>query len=398
LYSSPGDSNTPYLEQHWCGSDDMACHPVLERVSIMEDSSLRVLVVDDSALYRKFVRTALEEFPEVKVVGTASNGKIGLEKIEALKPDLITLDLEMPELCGLAMLREMSVRSIDVATVIISSLSTEGAKATNTALQLGAFDFVLKPIGKGPDESRAQLRADMEPKIRACILALQRKLSNPRSSATARSNRSTAQDLTRKVNVSRNIPQVVGIGISTGGPVALNQLLPKLPGNFPCPILLVQHMPPLFTKSLADDLNRLCALEVKEAATGMTALPGQVLVAPGGKQMKVKNINGRALIQITDDEPEKNCRPAVNYLFRSIAQGYGDRAVGVVMTGMGDDGTEGCKELKLKGAFVLTQAEASCVVYGMPRSVVEAGLSDHVVELDNMAGCLTEAVGQGAVI
>ena len=364
----------------------------------MATSTIHALVVDDSALYRKFVKSVLNEIQDVEVLGTAINGRIGLEKIQSLQPDLITLDLEMPELDGLGLLRELSDRGIEVPTIMISSLTAEGAKATNEALQLGAFDFVLKPIGKSPDESREQLKRDLAPKINASLSTLYGRKKTSRQLA----NRSSLQpssaevihNLAQRAGKPRPQPEIVGIGVSTGGPVALNRMIPKLPANFPCPILLVQHMPPMFTKSLADDLNRHSAIEVMEAEDGMEPTAGQVLIAPGGSQMRVVEMNGRPVVQVTNDPPERSCRPSVDYLFRSIAHSYGDRAVGAILTGMGDDGTLGCKLMKRAGAMIITQDEQSCVVYGMPRSVFEAGISDQVVSLENMASSLTAAVGQ----
>lgn len=360
---------------------------------------IQALVVDDSALYRKFVASVLKEIPEVEVIGTASNGRIALEKIKSLKPDFITLDLEMPELDGLGLLRELSLLNMELPTVMISSLTADGAKATNTALQLGAFDFVLKPVGKSPEESRKQLRKDLAPKIQASLSTLRRKQRANRSRSTNESHpaatRPKIQNKSATAGVVRPQPEIVGIGVSTGGPVALNKVLPGLPADFPCPILLVQHMPPLFTKSLADDLNRICPIEVLEAADGMVAKPGQVLIAPGGSQMKIAKINREPVVQITDDAPERSCKPSVDYLFRSIAHHYGNRAVGTILTGMGDDGTVGCQLMKNKGALIVAQDEASCVVYGMPRSVAEAGLVDQVVPLNDIATCLTKSAGQG---
>ena len=363
----------------------------------MSQTSIHALVIDDSALYRKFVKSVLDEIPGVEVIGTATNGVIGLEKIQSLKPELITLDLEMPEMDGLGLLRELSDKKIEVAPIMISSLTEEGAKATNTALQLGAFDFVLKPVGKDPDSSREQLKADLAPKIQAFISRTTR-LANR---ATANSQRVGASDaverMLKSVSHCHRKPKILGIGISTGGPAALNKVMPKLPGNFPCPIVIVQHMPPKFTKSLADDLNRLCQLEVMEAEHGMIAKPGQVLIAPGGSQMRVSRQGDFAHIEITDDPPERNCKPAVDYLFRSLANHYGDEAMGAVLTGMGDDGTLGCKLLKRKGARILVQDESSCVVWGMPRSVFEAGIADDVVPLDGIADCLVAAATTGGI-
>jgi len=363
----------------------------------MAISTIRALVVDDSALYRKFVTSVLKEIPDVEVLGTASNGRIGLEKIQSLKPDLITLDIEMPELDGLGLLRELSALGLELPAIMISSLTADGASATNTALQLGAFDFVLKPVGKGPEESREQLKKDLEPKIRASLSTLQRKKNLTSASRPSQpSVEETIRQMASRAGKPRPKPEVVGIGVSTGGPVALNHIIPKLPADFPCPILLVQHMPPMFTKSLADDLNRQSAIEVLEAENGMIPRAGQVLIAPGGSQMRVVKTSDRPVVQITDDPPERSCRPAVDYLFRSIAHSYGDRAVGAIFTGMGDDGTLGCKLMKRAGSMIITQDEATCVVYGMPRSVYEAGISDQVVPLENIAGSLLAAAGQTA--
>ncbi len=370
----------------------------------MPASAIKVLVIDDSALYRKFVTSVLNEIPEIEVIGTASNGRIGLEKIESMNPDLVTLDLEMPELDGLGLLRDLSAKGKQVSTIVISSMTAEGAKSTNTALQLGAFDFVLKPVGKGPTESRHQLKTNLAPKIEASMAMLRRKATHNRLPAVDRKitpsgNRTPTDDAIERMLHSTSIPQepaIVCIGVSTGGPAALNRMLPKLPADFPCPILLVQHMPPMFTKSLADDLDRVCPLKVDEAAEGMVAKKGQILIAPGGSQMRIVRRDNHPVIQITDDPPEKNCKPAVDYLFRSIAEHYRSRVVAAILTGMGDDGTEGCRLLKEAGARVFAQDEASCVVYGMPRSVVEAGLVDEVAPLENIADCLLHAVGSGA--
>lgn len=346
----------------------------------------------------------LHEIAGIEVVGTALNGRIGLEKIESLKPDLVTLDLEMPEMDGLTMLRELSDRGHQVPTIVISSLTAEGAKSTNTALQLGAFDFVLKPVGKGPNESRQLLRENMAPRIEASLALIRRNASKTRPAPVvkrkavrgARSDDAVAR-MVRTVSSFRRQPKIVCIGVSTGGPVALNLLIPKLPKDFPCPILLVQHMPPMFTKSLADDLNRISALEVKEAEHGMIAQKSQVLIAPGGAQMRIVRQDGNPVIQITNDPPERNCKPSVDYLFRSVAEHYGDRVLAAILTGMGDDGTIGCQLLKKAGARIIAQDEASCVVYGMSRSVIEAGIVDEVAPLQSIADSLMQSVGRGAI-
>jgi len=362
----------------------------------MPEAIVTALVVDDSALYRKFVRSVLEEIPGIEVIGTATNGRIGLEKIKTLKPDLITLDMEMPELDGLGLLRGLIDQKLKVATIMISSLTEAGAKTTNEALQLGAFDFVLKPIGKGIDESRDQLKADLAPKIHAFVSSRKRKTHVAQTNVPPKSSADAVNRMVRSVNQVHKTPKILGIGISTGGPVALNEMLPKLPANFPCPIVIVQHMPPKFTQSLADNLNRACQLEVMEAAEGMALKAGQILIAPGGSQMRIVKQAGKAFVQITDDPPERNCKPAVDYLFRSLAEQFGDEAMAAVLTGMGNDGTVGCKLLKREGAMILVQDEASCVIYGMPRNVFEAGVADRVVPLDKIASSLVTAATGGA--
>ena len=366
----------------------------------MSTPKLRTLVIDDSALYRKFIAAVLAEIPSIEVVGTASNGRIGLEKIQLLQPDLVTLDQEMPELDGLGLLQVLSNGDSQVATIMVSSATDTGARTTNAALRWGAFDFVLKPTGMGPEEAHLQLKTELTPKIQAFIANRQRaaSLSIHGDSPESSDSNFALDKMVREIGSKRQIPQIVGIGVSTGGPAALNQLLPNLPGDFPCPIVLVQHMPPKFTRSLAEDLDRICALNVREASDGDLVKAGEVLVAPGGTQMRIALSANQPIIQITDDPPERSCKPAVDYLFRSIAHCYGDRSLGVVLTGMGDDGTLGCKLLKRTGAMILSQDEATCVVYGMPRSVFEAGLSDQVAPLGEISACLLAAVGRGATV
>ncbi len=363
---------------------------------------LRVLVIDDSALYRKIVRSVLEQIPGVEVIGTAANGRFALERILADRPDVVTLDLEMPELDGLGLLRELRARKIDLAAIVISSLTATGAQATGEALQLGAFDFVLKPTAGGPEANATQLRIDLAPRIDA-VRAMRSKRSPAQVSAIGtspalKSRPTPPQGLSQRPSPtpSWKTPRIIGIGVSTGGPVALQKLLPQFPADFPCPIVVVQHMPPIFTKTLANDLNRNCSLEVVEGCDGMTVKPGWIILAPGGRQMRISKEQDCTYIQVTDDLPERNCRPAVDYLFRSLAEGFGDRAWGVILTGMGDDGTLGCRTMKQRGSAILAQDEASCVVYGMPRAVAEAGLADFVAPLDGLADRLKDAVRQGA--
>ncbi|MBL9164833.1 MAG: chemotaxis response regulator protein-glutamate methylesterase [Planctomycetaceae bacterium] len=348
---------------------------------------LRVLVVDDSALYRKVVRAVLEQLPNVEVIGHAQNGRLALERIIADRPDAITLDMEMPELDGLGLLRELSERQLPLAAIMISTLTAAGAQATSQALQLGAFDFVLKPTLPDMAANERQLRADLAPRIEACRTLRRggRPSARPLPIAPPRAPSAAL----------RRTPELIGIGVSTGGPVALNKLLPLLGPQTP-PLVIVQHMPPIFTKTLADDLNRRCQLEVVEGYHGMTVQRGRAIIAPGGKQMRIARDQRRTFVQITDDPPERNCRPAVDYLFRSIAAEYGPKAWGAILTGMGDDGTLGCQAMKERGAAILAQDEATCVVYGMPRAVAEAGLVDVVGPLETIAARINESSLVGA--
>ncbi|WP_199193269.1 chemotaxis response regulator protein-glutamate methylesterase [Blastopirellula marina] len=358
---------------------------------------MRVLIVDDSTLFRKVVRDALAVCPGVEVVGVASDGKTALEKIDYYRPDLVTLDVEMPVLNGIEVLRELQTRPHRPEVIMLSALTDQGAVCTTQALRLGAFDFVLKPSSQSNiEDSCQQLRSDLLPKVRV----LQDRLANRQNRLEERV--SDPKDIfvptpgDKPFDASQ--AAVVGIGISTGGPAALSNLLPKLPANLGVPLLIVQHMPPMFTKSLASDLNRASKITVCEAEEGQAILPGTAYIAPGGKQMKVVTENGAKVIHITDDPPERSCRPSVDYLFRSIAHEYGRKAMALVMTGMGDDGTLGCRLLKRHGCMVVAQDEKSCVVYGMPRQVVSSGLADKVVPLDQLHEVIQCAGVKGAGI
>lgn len=357
----------------------------------MNATPLRVLVVDDSALYRKVVRDALIGQDDVQVVGTAHNGQAALDRILELRPDLLTLDVEMPELDGLSVLKAIRERRLGAGAIMCSSSSAHGASVTTQALELGAFDFVLKPDqAANVEQSMSLLRSDLLPKIRAFRAANtpfgrnDPKCADVKASSPPKMGgvaEAVSQDTSWMPAVR---PEIVVIGVSTGGPAALSRILPQLPADLPVPVLIVQHMPPLFTKSLADDLRQRCRVPVSEAIDGCRILPGQVLIAPGGKQMKVGLSAGGLRTQITDDPPERNCKPAADYLFRSVAMHYGGKTLGIVLTGMGDDGTEGCRHLRKCNATVLAQSAASCVVYGMPRNVVEQGLAHAVVDLDQV--------------
>ncbi|MBN2022138.1 MAG: chemotaxis response regulator protein-glutamate methylesterase [Pirellulales bacterium] len=361
---------------------------------------IRVLVVDDTVTYRKIIAEVLTGAPGIEVVGTAPNGHIALQKIEQFHPDVITLDLEMPVMDGLEVLRRLKRSGSSVGAIMLSALTKEGAESTMTALGLGAFDFVLKPTGVSMEQNVAQLRRELLPKIDAFTRTrhIRKILRAPRGPVVvgpATKDADVVQRMRRIARAAAGRPEVVVLGISTGGPQALTTMIPQLPGDLPVPLLIVQHMPPIFTKSLADDLNRRSALTVCEAADGQPILPGWVYVAPGGKQMKVRREEGHTLIHIADDPPENSCKPSVDYLFRGASQVYGGRVLGVIMTGMGNDGTLGCRLLKRQGAPILAQDAASCVVYGMPREPIEQGLADVVAPLGQIAAEITRLAGKG---
>ena len=370
----------------------------------MITKKIKVLVVDDTIVYRKAVSDVLAEIPGVEVVGVAHNGKIAVSKIRTLKPDLLTLDIEMPEMNGIEVLEWIQKNQPDVSAIMVSTLTSEGGHMTMRALELGAYDFLLKPNTTNIVESKKQLRSMLTPLIKAfqtgrTTVGSMRGRPQARRPAPQARNRTTARPAstptsTKRTAVRRGKSEIVAIGISTGGPNALSRMLPMLPANLGVPVVLVQHMPPVFTKSLASSLNAKCKLSVKEAEDGEAIQANVVYVAPGGKQMKlVASTDGQnRLIRITNDPPENSCRPAVDYLFRSVADYYVGRTTAVIMTGMGMDGTKGLEVLKQKGAIVIGQDKASCVVYGMPKAPAERGLVDVVAPLDRIASEIVRTV------
>lgn len=381
----------------------------------MFGKKIKVLVVDDTIVYRKAVSDILAEMPGVEVVGVAHNGKIAVAKIQTLKPDLLTLDIEMPEMNGIEVLQYLQQNAPQVSAIMVSTLTSEGGEMTMRALELGAYDFILKPNTTNIVDSKQHLRTYLAPLIKAfqtgrttvgSLQAGARVGMAARKSAVVagdtKSNLVSSTTLTdRRLAgpVSGNIrrqgkSEIVTIGISTGGPNALARMMPMLPGDLGVPIVIVQHMPPVFTKSLANSLNAKCALTVKEAQDGEALQANIAYIAPGGKQMKlVASTDGaNRLIKITNDPPENSCKPSADYLFRSVADYYVGRATAVIMTGMGSDGTKGLQILKQKGTLIIGQNEASCVVYGMPKAPAELGLTDVVVPLDKIAGEIIKSV------
>lgn len=347
---------------------------------------LKIMVVDDTIFYRKIVGDILAEIDGVEVVGTANNGKIALNKIRSLKPDLLTLDVEMPIMSGLELMEEINRQDMDVGCIMVSAKTQKGSEATMRALELGAFDFLSKPDNDSAEENIKAIKTELSTLIKGFIRHRRLKGKPGEKPAAVPKKPAVAPQPAKPLKRTEK-SQVVALGISTGGPNSLLEVLPKLPGDIGIPILMVQHMPPIFTASLAQSLDRKCALRVKEAEDEEKVEANTVYIAPGGKQMKVASAASGLykMIKITDDPPENNCKPSVDYLFRSVAREYGSKATCVVMTGMGSDGKKGLSLAKAAGSIGIAQDEASSVIYGMPKAVVDAGLVDMVVPLDSMA-------------
>lgn len=370
-----------------------------------KQKNVRVLVVDDTIVYRKAVSDILKEIPGVEVVGVAHNGKIAVSKIKSLQPDLLTLDIEMPEMNGIEVLEHLRRNAPQVSAIMVSTLTSEGGSMTMKALELGAFDFILKPNATNIEQSKAYLRENLTPLIRAFSkgrtavggtgpkrrVGKEPPIRQSRGTATAQPS---VANRPLSTPVRRGASEIVAIGISTGGPNALAQMIPRLPGDIGVPLVIVQHMPPVFTRSLAASLNKKSRIQVKEAENGEPLVPNVAYIAPGGKQMKlVAAADGvHRLIRITDDPPENSCKPSADYLFRSVADFFVGRTTAVIMTGMGSDGTLGLQALKKKNAFLIGQDEESCVVYGMPKAPAELGLLDRVVSLDKIADEIVRSV------
>jgi two-component system chemotaxis response regulator CheB len=342
---------------------------------------VRVLVVDDSALMRKLIPQILERDSTIQVVGTAMDGSFGLKKIDELKPQVITLDLEMPRMDGLETLREIHKRH-RIPVIVVSAHSTQGASATFKALSLGAFDFVAKP--KDAAQARMEdIAAELITKIKA---AAQTKMP------TAPMEFKPLPAL-RRPPKSHGKPRaapskIVAIGISTGGPNALQYVLSQLPGDFPGSIVVVQHMPEGFTELFARRLDECCAIEVKEAQSGDLLVAGRALICPGNRHMKVRRMPLGNIVVLSDEERVNGHRPSVDILFRAVAGEFGREAIAVLMTGMGEDGAEGLGVVKSAGGLTIAQSEDSCIVYGMPKAAIERGNAIRVVPLDMMANTL----------
>lgn len=373
---------------------------------------IKVLVVDDSVFFRRRVSEILNSHPQLEVIDTANNGKEALEKVQQLRPDVVTMDIEMPVMNGIDAAREiMRVRPTPI--LMFSSLTHEGAKATLDALDAGAVDFLPKKfedIARDREEAITllQQRVISISRHRVRPLLSQRPATSSLSASLTPATSNSATPLRAAAPAAENRPvrpaalntrrsgkvyQLVAIGTSTGGPVALQNILTKLPGNFPHPILLIQHMPATFTAAFASRLNNLCQINVKEAADGDVVQPGTAYLAPGGKQMVLDGRPGAMRIRILDGGERMNYKPCVDITFASCARQYRDKVLAVVLTGMGADGRDGAKLLHEQGATIWAQDEESCVVYGMPQAIVKAGIAAEILPLERVAQRIMIEVG-----
>jgi two-component system chemotaxis response regulator CheB len=359
---------------------------------IAPTSKIRVLVVDDSVVIRRLVTQALAEDPGIEVVGAAANGAIALQRIPQANPDVVTLDIEMPEMDGLETLKRIRQQYKDLRVIMFSTLTQRGATATIDALMLGADDYVTKAANVGKvSESLAALRGDLVPRINQFFLRKEAPSPRPPVAmgpqvAAAGRGAPQREGACRTVPAFRPhiAPGAIVIGVSTGGPTALSVIVPQFPATFGLPILVVQHMPPLFTRLLAERLQKLTALTVVEGREGDVVRGGAIYIAPGDHHMRVRRQGDQVVLALDQGPPENSCRPAVDVLFRSVGDVYGGRVVSVVLTGMGQDGLRGVEGPKGAGARVIVQDEASSVVWGMPGAIARANLADAVVGLNDI--------------
>lgn len=368
---------------------------------------VKVLVVDDSGFFRRRLKEILAADPNISVVGTASNGREGVDQALALRPDVITMDYEMPMMDGITAVRHI-MQKCPTPVLMFSSLTHEGARVTLDALDAGAVDYLPKnfeDISRNPASvqkllcekihhiARSNRRFAVAPSVAPAVptgasTAPAAARPAPRPAAPSGAQSAHAPAAPASPPPKRKHYRLVAIGTSTGGPVALQRVLTQLPANFPAPLVLIQHMPAAFTKAFAERLDKLCRISVKEAEDGDQLRPGLALLAPGGKQMMV---DGRGMVKILPGDERLNYKPCVDVTFGSAAKAYADKVLAVVLTGMGADGREGARMLKQVGSQVWAQDEASCVIYGMPMAIAKANLADAIYGLDDIGRHLTEA-------
>jgi two-component system, chemotaxis family, protein-glutamate methylesterase/glutaminase len=355
----------------------------------MSTPRVRVLVVDDSALMRKLLPQIIEGDGSIEVVGTAMDGNFGLRKIEELKPQVITLDLEMPGMGGLEMLQQIR-RRYKLPVIVVSSHSTKGASVTLKALSLGAFDFVAKPVDVASriEESAEELIA----KIKAAAQSRGLQITSP-DELSAPLRRKKVESLAH-----RPPTKIIAIGISTGGPQSLQYLLSQLPSDFLGAFVVVQHMPEGFTEMFARRLDECSSLRIKQAQSGDLLEAGRVLICPGSKHVKVKRLPLGDVAVLSDEATVNGHRPSADVLFKSVAEEFGPNAIGVIMTGMGDDGADGLGAIKAAGGLTIAQSEQSCVVFGMPKAAIERGHAMRVVDLEALAHTLQAQCSESKLV
>jgi two-component system chemotaxis response regulator CheB len=348
---------------------------------------IRVLVVDDAAVIRRVVSDELAKDPDLSVVGTAANGKIALAKLSQVNPDIVILDIEMPEMDGLETLRELRKTYRRLPVIMFSTLTERGATATLDALALGATDYFTKPTSSGLEASLEVIRTELIPEIKA--------ICRPAAKTPGRLPDTSPSSIPRPISPGvrqSKVVDVLAIGSSTGGPNALAEIFPQFPADFPVPIVIAQHMPPMFTRLLAERLSAQSSIKVQEGASGVVLQPGNAYVAPGDHHMTVVRDGLQRRLLLNQGPLENSCRPAVDPLFRSLAEVYGANVLAVVLTGMGQDGMRGCQVLKEFGAQILVQDEATSVVWGMPGAVARAGVADRIVPLPMIASEIVQRV------
>jgi len=358
---------------------------------LLSNKKIKALVVDDSAFMRKSISMMLESDPEIEVIGTAKDGMEGYDLVKSLKPDIVTLDIEMPKMNGLTALKKI-MQDCPTSVIMLSSLTTDGADETIKALEYGAVDFIPKESSY-ININIIKIKSDLVFKVKEIVKQkiLRDRLRKIRKPIEHHSIPS------KKANFLSDIPSIgfkaVGLGISTGGPFSLQKVIPHLSKKINCPVFIVQHMPPKFTKSLADRLNGISQLEVKEAEDREKVRNGVVYIAPGGFHMTLdKNSAGDIAIRISEKPTDTIHKPSVDVMLNSVIDVYGKCTLGIIMTGMGKDGLEGIKRLKGLGGYSLVQDEHSCVVYGMPKAVVDAGLADVIAPLDKISEIINKVI------
>lgn len=358
---------------------------------------IRVLVVDDTVVVRRLVADVITATDGLEVVGTAANGELALAQIGLLRPDVLTLDVEMPVMDGLTTLAEIRKRWPDLPVIMFSTLTSRGAEATLDALALGANDYVTKPSAlRDREAALAAVRSSLVPLVRLWgrvgAAGARRAAHAAAPGAPTTSSPAAAPPAPRQPVLDARPPRGVVIGVSTGGPVALSSVLPALPAGLEVPVVVVQHMPPVFTRLLAERLNAVCPLPVVEADDAMPLLPGRIHIAQGGHHLTMSTVRGVPMLHLDDGPMENSCKPAVDVTLRSAQALWGSRTLTVILTGMGSDGLSGARALRAAGGRVIAQNAETSVVWGMPGAVVRAGLADEVLPLHGIAPAIVDAV------